>query len=117
MYACGKLQAMADGVKLIFWIAGVHILGLACVAVLLLPALRDDSAAPRWSDGESDDGWGGGPKTPPPPPEPPTGGIPLSDAVPAGVRLRDHERLGDKLPGRERRPVREPATPVPARID
>ena len=104
---------MTEGVKLIFWIAGVHILGLACVAVLLLPALRDDSGSQWGSDGESDEGWGGGPRTPPPPPEPPTGGIPLQDSVPAGVRLRDHERLGDKLPQRERRPVREPARPAP----
>ena len=103
---------MTEGVKLIFWIAGVHILGLACVAVLLLPALRDDSA-PKWGgEGESDDGWGGGPRTPPRP-EPPIGGIPLPDSVPAGVRLRDHERLGDKLPPRDRRPVREPAQPTP----
>jgi hypothetical protein len=106
---------MADGVKLIFWIAGVHIIGLACVAVLLLPALRDDSAAPRWSDDEADDGWGRGPETPPSPPEPPTGGIPLSDSAPAGVRLRDHDRLADKLPPRERRKVREPVPQVPAR--
>ena len=99
---------MTEGVKLIFWIAAVHILGLACVGVLLLPALRDDSAATQWSDGESDDGWGGGAKTPPSRPEPP-------DSVPAGVRLRDHDRLGDKLPPRERRTVREPAPQVPAR--
>jgi hypothetical protein len=108
---------MTDGVKLIFWIAGVHILGLACVAVLLLPALRDDSAAPHWSDGDADDGWGGGPKTPPSPPEPPTGGIPLSESVPADVRLRDHDRLGDKLPPRERRKFPEPAPRVPVRQD
>ena len=56
---------MTEGVKLIFWIAAVHIVGLACVGVLLLPALRDDSAATQWTDGESDDGWGGGAKTPP----------------------------------------------------
>jgi len=49
---------MTEGVKLIFWIAGVHILGLVCVGVLMLPALRDDSAAPQWSDGEADEGWG-----------------------------------------------------------
>jgi hypothetical protein len=106
---------MTEGVKLIFWIAGVHILGLVCVAVLMLPALRDDSAAPQWTDGEADEGGGGGSKTPPSRPEPPSGGIPLSDSVPAGVRLRDHGRLGDKLPSRERRTVREPAPRVPAR--
>ena len=106
---------MTEGVKLIFWIAAVHILGLVCVAVLMLPALRDDSAAPQWTDGEADEGGGGGSKTPPSRPGPPSGGIPLSDSVPAGVRLRDHGRLGDKLPPRERRTVREPAPQVPAR--
>src|ERR1700689_4309959 len=106
---------MTEGVKLIFWIAAVHVLGLACVAVLMLPALRDDSSSPQWSDGEADDGWGGGSKKPPSRPDPPPGGIPVSDSVPAGVRLRDHDRLGDKLPPRERRTVREPAPQVPAR--
>jgi hypothetical protein len=106
---------MTEGVKLIFWIAAVHIVGLACVGVLLLPALRDDSAAVQWGDGESDEGWGGSAKTPPPRPAPPSGGIPLSDSVPAGVRLRGPGRLGDKLPPRERRPVREPLPRVPAR--
>jgi hypothetical protein len=104
---------MTEGVKLIVWVAGVHILGLACVAVLLLPALRDDST-PSWGpEGDGDDGWGGGSHTPPRRPEPPIGGIPLPDSVPAGVRLRDHRRLGDKLPGRVRRPGREPARPRP----
>src|ERR1700755_1004097 len=103
---------MTEGVKLIFWIAGVHILGLACVAVLLLPALRDESASQRGND-ETDEGWGGGPRTPPSRPKPPTGGIPLPDSSPAGVRLRAHGRLADKLPARQRRPVREPARPAP----
>jgi hypothetical protein len=93
----------------------VHIVGLACVGVLLLPALRDDSAAVQWNDGEDDDGGGGGSKTPTPRPGAPTGGIPLPDSVPAGVRLRDHDRLGDKLPPRERRTIREPAPHVPVR--
>jgi hypothetical protein len=107
---------MTEGVKLILWIAGVHILGLGCVAVLMLPALRENSDPSRVDgEGGTDEGWGGGPKTPPSPPEPPTGGIPLPEAVPAGVRLRDHDRLGDKLPPRERRTVREPVPQVPAR--
>jgi len=99
------------------WIAGVHLLGLGCVAVLLLPALRENSDNPnRRQDGESDEGWGRGPKRPPSRPEPPRGGIPLPDAVPARVRLRDHERLRDRLPRPERRPAREPARrPAPAR--
>lgn len=106
---------MTEGVQLILWIAGVHLLGLVCVAVLLLPALRDESATPRWDgEGEGDEGWGRGPKVPPSRPEPPRGGIPLPDAMPASVRLREHGRLGERLPSRDRRPLHEPArAPAP----
>ena len=91
------------------WIAGVHLLGLACVAVLLVPALKENPETPRRrSDGENDDGWGRGPKPSPSPPEPPRGGIPLPDAEPARVRIREHGRLGDRQPQRQRRPSREP---------
>jgi hypothetical protein len=92
------------------WIAGVHLVGLACVVVLMFPALKDSPAAPKpRRDGEGEDGWGRGPKVPPTPPTTPRGGIPLPDAVPASVRLREPGRLGEQLPPRERRPAREPA--------
>jgi hypothetical protein len=97
---------MSGDVQLMLIIAGVHALGLACVAVLMLPALREPPDSPPWSD--SDDGWGRGPREPPKPPESPRGGIPLPDAAPARVRLRDHRRLADLLPRRDRRPAREP---------
>ena len=59
---------------------------------------------------DSDDGWGHGPPRPPTQPsDAPRGGLPLPDAEPALIRLRDHRRLGDMLPRRERRPAREPA--------
>lgn len=104
---------MTGDVQLLLWIAGVHLLGLGCVAVLLIPALKDSPNPNRRSEGENDDGWGRGPKAPPKPPAPPRGGIPLPDAVPARVRLREHGRLADQLPNRDRRPVREPErTPV-----
>lgn len=100
---------MSGDAQLMLWIAAVHVVGLLCVAALLIPALRDQDAAPqRRSDGDSDDGWGRGPKLPPTPPAPPKGGVPLPDAGPARVRLREAGRLADKLPARERRPVREP---------
>jgi hypothetical protein len=98
---------MSGDVQLMLIIAGVHALGLACVAVLMIPALREPPDSPPHSD--SDDGWGRGPRQPPKPPEPPRGGIPLPDALPARVRLRDHRRLAELLPRRERRPAREPA--------
>lgn len=100
---------MTGQVQLLLWIAGVHLLGLGCVAVLLIPALKDSPSPNRRPEGESDDGWGRGPKPPPKPPKPPRGGIPLPDAVQARVRLREPGRLSERLPSRERRPAREPA--------
>lgn len=97
------------------WIAGVHLIGFVCIAVLMLPALREDPDAGDPFD-EGDDGWGRGPQTPPTPPTPPGGGVPLPDAVPASVRLREPGRLGDHLPARERRPAREPVR-EPVRAD
>jgi hypothetical protein len=100
---------MSQGAQLMLWIAGVHLVGLACVAVLMIPALKDTPAPKPRRDGEGEDGWGRGPKVPPPPPSSPRGGIPLPDAVPAAVRLREHGRLRDRRPARVRRPAREPA--------
>jgi hypothetical protein len=91
------------------WIAGVHLVGLACVVVLMFPALKETSATPKPQQEGEDEGWGRGPKLPPSPPEPPRGGIPLPDAVPANVRLRGPGRLSKQRPSRERRPAREPA--------
>jgi hypothetical protein len=97
-------------VQLLLWVGGVHLVGMLCVAALLLPALRDNNAAPRpRQEGDGDDGWGGhGPKLPPNKPEPPNGGIPLLDAEQSHVRLREAGRLSELLPSRERRPAREP---------
>ena len=89
-------------------IAGMHVLGLVCAAVLLLPALRGGTDLPPRGDHDSDDGWGHGPRRPPKPFDLPTGGLPLPDAVQSRVRLRDHRRLPDFLPPPERRPAREP---------
>jgi hypothetical protein len=101
---------MSEGAQLMLWIAGVHLVGLACVAVLMFPALKDSPApseSPR--DGEGEDGWGRGPKVPPPPPGSPRGGIPLLDAEPSNVRLREHGRLSERHARPPRRPAREPA--------
>ncbi len=100
---------MSAVTQLVLIIGGMHLLMIVCVVVLLIPALRDQPVEPRRaSDDGPDDGWGHGPPRPPRPPEVPTGGIPLPDAVPARARLRDHDRLGDRIPKRERRPSREP---------
>jgi hypothetical protein len=100
---------MSGDLELMLMIAGMHFLGLACAAALLLPALRGGPDLPPRPDRDSDDGWGKGPPPPPTPFDLPTGGLPLPDAQPAAVRLRDHRRLGDLLPRRERRPAREPS--------
>ncbi len=105
---------MSGDAQLMLMIAGMHLLGLVCAAVLILPALRDTPEfPPHRPDPGSDGGWGRGPDLPPKPPAPPRGGIPLPDAEQATIRLRDHRKLGEQLPKRARRPSREPArTPV-----
>jgi hypothetical protein len=105
---------MSEGVQLVLWIAGVHFIGFLAVAVLMLPALREDPDGGPFRADEGDEGWGRPPRTPPTRPSPPRGGIPLPDAAPAGMRLRGPGRLGDARPARERRPSREPVRqPVP----
>ena len=105
---------MSGDLELMLMIAGMHLLGLVCAAALIWPALRNGPELPPRGDRDSDDGWGQGPPKPPTPSDVPRGGLPLPDAVPAAVRLRDHRRLGDLLPHRERRPAREPVR-VPVR--
>src|ERR1035441_1422154 len=97
---------MTGDTQLMLWIAGIHLLGLGCAVVLLLPALRSEPEAPkRRSDSDGEDGWGRGPRKPPEPPESPRGGIPLLDAEQARVRLREPGRLGERLARRPRRPA------------
>jgi hypothetical protein len=101
---------MSGDLELMLMIAGMHLLGLVCAAALILPALRSEPDLPPWADHGSDDGGGHGPPRPPAQPsDRPRGGLPLPDAEPALIRLRDHRRLGEQLPRRERRPAREPA--------
>lgn len=106
---------MSGEAQLLLMIAGVHVLGLACAAALIVPALRDrPESGAEPSDPGSDDGWGNRPCRPPTPRGLPGGGIPLPDAKPARVRLREPGHLADRLPARERRPAREPQR-TPAR--
>ena len=112
---------MSGEYQLMLMIAAMHLLGLIGVGVLIYLALHHDSGHQR-HPGESgqDDGWGNEPRRPPEPSNRPWGGIPLPDAEPALVRLRDNRKLPDHLPARDRRPAREPEraptrTPVPSR--
>ncbi|MGB2711387.1 MAG: hypothetical protein WBC33_07705, partial [Conexibacter sp.] len=86
---------MADETLLVALLGGLHLLGVGCAALLLLPCLRDESTASSTRSGEDDEGGGGGNDRvqPSPPQGPRGGGIPLPDAVPARVRLRDGRRL------------------------
>ena len=90
-------------------IAGVHLLGLGCVAILMLTALREEPQDPPQQGGGSDDGRGNDRRRPRQPFDRPRGGIPLPDAEQSRIRLRDHRRLSDKVPRRIRRPAHEPA--------
>ncbi|HUZ29476.1 MAG TPA: hypothetical protein VMU90_09555 [Solirubrobacteraceae bacterium] len=98
---------MTGEAQLMLVVVGMHFLGLLCAAALLIPALRGSDQPPRTDSG--DDGWGNQRPPTSPPPDRPGPGVPLPDAVPARVRLRDHDRLPDVLPRRPRRPAREPA--------
>jgi hypothetical protein len=83
----------------------------ALIATGIVVALIQRSWKPSPPDPDPGDGpgWGRGPKRPRPDPPPgPVGGIPLDDARPARVRLRESARLADLLPPRPRRGVREP---------
>jgi len=61
---------MSGDAQLMLMIAGMHLLGLVCAAVLIIPALRDSPDLPPHPDSGSDGGGGGGPKRPPAPQDP-----------------------------------------------
>ena len=64
---------------------------LSIPALLLIPGLLFRGGGPPPDGG--DGGGGTGPEPPsPPPPFRPRGGLPLPDAEPAKIRLRDHRR-------------------------
>ena len=109
---------MASDAELVLLFAALHVVGLGMMTALLVLFLRSDTAraySPP-EDGEGGDGGGNDRLGPRSRPGPGGGGLPLPDAIPARVRLRDHRRLADLLPTPQRRPVREPSRPprVPA---
>jgi hypothetical protein len=95
-------------------IAGLLYLGIVLLVAFLPVILGRGSSPPRPEDSDSDDGPGGGPKRPRLSPTKPHGGVPLPDAEPSGVRLREHRRRSDRHSGRQRRRGREPER-TPAR--
>jgi hypothetical protein len=88
----------------------VHVIGMAALVWALL---ADDESRPDWRGW-----WPGGDDDEPMAPEPrsPRGGLPLPDAQPSGVRLRDGGRLADAHERPARRPEHVPERPrEPAR--
>lgn len=103
-----------DG-QLLLMIVGMHLLGLVGVAVLMIYAFRQGPGESEWrQESGPDDGWGNKPLGPSERGDRPRGGIPLPDAEPAAIRLRDHRKLPELLPRPTRRPAREPER-TPAR--
>ncbi|MDQ6749965.1 MAG: hypothetical protein M3Z33_04335 [Actinomycetota bacterium] len=101
---------MAGDAKLVLLMAGLHLVGLVFVAVLLLMFLRSDTTARyRPPDDPGGGGGGGNDRLTPRDLNGPSGdGVPLPDAAPARVRLRDHSRLSERLPRPDRRRSDEP---------
>jgi hypothetical protein len=97
-------------------VGGFNVLGAAylalVIAVIFIPMLVCRGSSSNDDDDGRDDGHGG--ESPPPPPRPtgPSDGVPLPDAQPSRVRLRDHARISD---GRPRRTRRSPPHPTPGR--
>ena len=88
-------------------VGGVHLVGLVLAVLLIMPALRDGTEPPR-PPSEGSDGGGGLRRHVPRQPVRPRGGIPLPDAEPSRIRLREPGHLADLLPRPARRPAREP---------
>jgi hypothetical protein len=82
----------------------VHVLG---VAALIWHLLQNDEERPDWGGWFRDDG--DDPRPPDAPGAgPPGGALPLPDAAPSTVRLREPGRLSDARPGPARRPAHPP---------
>jgi hypothetical protein len=86
----------------------VHVIGMAALVWALL---HDDENRPDWRGW-----WPGGDDDPPAPPPTPRdrGGLPLPDAEPSPVRLREPGRLADVYGRPARRPEHAPER-TPAR--
>jgi hypothetical protein len=97
------------GIGLLTFVVTHGALFLFISALVLAPWFLFRSQRPPPGPADSGGGWGTGPQEPHDFPGIPPGGLPLPlpDAEPARVRLRDHDRPL-RVPSRERRPAREP---------
>lgn len=103
----GMIAALMAGDR-----AAVQLLLLVTIllAPVLLPRrfLYPSDGGSAADDSDTEGGGGRGPQSgPPKPPDTPRGGLPLPDAQPTRVRLRDHARPA-LTPQRPRRSAREP---------
>ena len=100
---------MGTDAELLALFAALHLIGMGLAASLLVMFMRSSSTR-AWTPPDEDGGNGGGSDriAPRRPSDPDGGGIPLDDAVPARVRLRQRQRLADLLPGAARRPAHAP---------
>ena len=109
---------MGTDAKLIMLFAVLHLVGMGLAGVLLVMFMRSDSVT-AWPPADDDGGGGGGNDRLPRgvPPTPGGGRLPLEDAHPARVRLREPGRLTDLLPAPHRRPAHAPEhPPAPQRV-
>ena len=110
---------MGTDAKLILLFAVLHLVGMGLAGLLLVMFMRSD-AMTAWPRRDGDGGGGGGNDRVPPGARPgPSGGrLPLEDARPARVRLREPGRLADRVAWPRRRPAHAPGRPprrIPAR--
>ncbi len=109
---------MSPDEELMVIFGALHLIALALGVVLFLMFLRSDTAGGyKPPDDDESGGGGGNDRLPTSRPKPrPSGGIPLPDAEPPGIRLRGHEKLRDLRPRPLRRPAEDPVRRrVPAR--
>ena len=100
---------MPNEILLVVMFGALKLVALGLGAMLLVPLLRDDRVEPGAAGGDDEGGGGSDRVRPETPPTPGSGdGLPLPDAAPARVRLREEKRLADLLPGPERRPQHAP---------
>ena len=90
-------EILAIGITLL-----VHVIGLVALVWALLDGDQDRPDWRDWWPGHDDDV----PREPSPVPG--GGGLPLSDARPSAVRLRQPARMAEGYPRRERRPAHAP---------
>jgi hypothetical protein len=104
LIAFGDLRVLPDGVAATLLLTLVF---LTIPGLMLVPPLLYRKPGPSPDSSDDEGGGGRGPGSPPAPPAPPRGGVPLPDADPARMRIREHgRRVWDTR--RARRPAREP---------